>query len=112
MTEWKPERGWIKRLESHIPKTPDGDPAFLSLPAIREVFNDEMLVYIVNKYLYAQLYNREYHQNRAREERAVLKPIKAKVHELFHVSYLNATTEQIQAAITAVRKDLAKRLER
>jgi hypothetical protein len=107
MDKFEPKRGWLLEVEEDIPRSSLGDPNFESLEDIQQVFRPEQLVYIVNRFLYSQTYQRDYHKKRSAEERDRLAPIKRKVRKLFSVSYLNATDEQIRKAITAVKEDIA-----
>src|SRR5262245_52099147 len=103
---FSPTRGWLTRLKDRIPVTQDGDPNFEDLEATRQVFSEAQIVYLVNKAIYNLTYAKEYHKNRAQMERDTLAPIKKKVHELFHRSYLTATPEEIATATKAVAKDM------
>lgn len=113
--QWKPTKGWLQGKQ--IPKDKNGDPAFevlgcekgeydLSSPtSVLAQFTAEQVVYLVNKQLYALEYQKETHKKRAAEEREVLKPIKEKVKQLFGVSFIKATEEQLEQAAEAVRKE-------
>jgi len=107
-------------LEEKIPRTKDGDPGFERLGAedivasgeqdprsILGVFTEEQIVHLINSQLYSLLYQRETHRKRAAAERETLGPVKAKVKELFGVSYLKATDEQLAVALKEVRKEAA-----
>lgn len=110
--DWKPTKGWLTELNDRIPKM-NGDPAFADLRpensrfarnTVLEVFTEEQIVYLVNKALYALTYQREHHKKRAAKEQEVLGPLKKRVRQLFGVSYLNATDEQIAKAFADLRE--------
>lgn len=118
LSSWEPKRGWLREKEAKIPKDKDGNPKFGSLGcetmegeweppsgSVLEVFSQQQVVYLVNKALYFLNYQREHHVKRAAAERERLAPIKKKVHELFHISYINATEAQLAQAVEAVRRD-------
>lgn len=113
--DWKPTKGWLTELNDRIPKM-NGDPAFADLGLagfgtnkfekgdVLGVFSEEQVVYLVNKALYALTYQREHHKKRAAKEQEVLGPLKKRVRQLFGVSYLNATDEQIAKAFADLRE--------
>jgi len=115
-TSWKPEKGWLGKLEEKIPKNAQGDPAFASLgiqgyedgqyaeDEILSVFTPQQIVHLVNQQLYSLLYQRESHRKRAAAEAETLGPLKKKVKELFGVSYLKATEQQLKEAFDVLAK--------
>jgi len=103
---WRPERGWLTRLADRIPRTKNGDPNFENLETVQQLFTPEQVTYLVNKALYNLTYAKDYHKNRAQIERDALAPLKKKIHELYHRSYLTATPEEIAEATKAVAADM------
>lgn len=110
---WKPTKGWLS--DKQIPRNSAGDPAFTLLEdedagkpygnlAVLSVFSPEQVTYMVNKWLYAQDYQRTVHRNRAAEERELLVPIKRRFKELFGGSFAKATEAQIAAVMESLRK--------
>lgn len=124
---WRPKKDWIGELDTKIPRSKEGDPAFTWLGfegttigveleknetlvcqpiGVLSVFTPEQVVYLVNKQLYALEYQREHHRKRSQEERDVLGPIRRKAKEMFGLSsYLMATEEQLEAAVLALKKE-------
>lgn len=95
-----------------IPRSAGGDPAFIALgrepdaipPTVRNVFTDEEVVELVNRALYQLEYQHNAHKVRGQRQRDRERAIKQKVKELFHVSWMKATPEQIERAKKEVEK--------
>jgi len=104
----------IQLVGRELPRNGTGDPHFTLLgtggedegkgspPTLLDIFTEEEITEMVNRYLYSAEYQRTVHRNRAREETKKLAPIKRKVRELFSISWLKATPEQIRKATEAV----------
>lgn len=97
-----------------IPRNEQGDPCFRELGvwkeglqsnvAIAPVFTEQEVVELVNRALYQLEYQHNAHKQRGQRERDREKKIREKVKELYHVSWLKATNEQIQKAKEEVEK--------
>lgn len=87
-----------------IPRRGDGDPSFATLTGVQSVFKDEEIVELVNRALYQLEYQKAAHRERGRRVRDKEKLIKQKVKELFHVSWMKATEEQVRKAREEVEK--------
>lgn len=96
----------IKLQGRDIPRNDKGDPAFGELVSVREVFTDEEITALVNRQLYQMEYSRTSHRERGQKERDKTAPVRAMVKELFGVSWLKATDEQIVAAVKAVKEEM------
>jgi hypothetical protein len=94
-----------------------GDPAFKALayddfaereyetkPSVLDVFTPEEVVHMVNRYIAMVQYQHTAHNQRAKRHREALKEVKKMVHRMFHVSYDNATEEQIRQAMKEVAR--------
>ena len=92
----------IQLVGRDLPRNGTGDPHFSSREELESTFTEEEIIEMVNRYLYSAEYQRTVHRNRAREETKKLAPIKRKVRELFSISWLKATPEQIRKATEAV----------
>lgn len=92
----------IQLVGRELPRNGTGDPHFDSREQLDSVFTEGEIIEMVNRYLYSAEYQRTVHRERAREETKKLAPIKRKVRELFQVSWLKATDEQIRKATEAV----------
>lgn len=115
-----------------IPRNEGGDPAFETLadvdnvfttvltiwqkedykrasaapkPPLLEVFTPEEVVELVNRALYQLEYQHHAHKVRGQAQRDREKRVKDKVKQLFHVSWMKATPEQIQRATEEVEKE-------
>lgn len=97
-----------------IPRSTSGDPKFeaLGLPygfsyvppanTLLGAFTQEEVVELVNRALYQLEYQHNAHKQRGQRERDRERAIKQKVKELFHVSWLKATPEQVAKAKEAL----------
>lgn len=101
----------------NIPKDESGDPRFKhlgiesELPSLEydplsvlQVFEPWEVVELVNRALYQLLYQKEAHKDRAQRLRDETAPIRKKVKEMFNVSWMKATPEQIEKAAKAVKE--------
>lgn len=105
-----------------IPRNEGGDPAFRWLErkdtpqdmteyerdnwrSVLEVFTKEEVVELVNRALYQLEYQHHAHKVRGQAQRDREKRVKDKVKQLFHVSWMKATPEQIQRATEEVEKE-------
>jgi nicotinamide mononucleotide adenylyltransferase len=105
----------LKELQERVPRTVDGDPAFHSITAndekwfhnvevgddsVLSVFTPAQIVVIVNRWIYQAEYQQQSHRQRSQEIRDREKPVKEAFKQMFpNTSFINATEEQIQAAI-------------
>ncbi len=109
MNDFRPTKGWLGAKQ--IPRNKEGDPAFYQVngtaenPGVNDVFAPDEIVYLVNKAIYQLEYSRTYHNDRAKAEADRLKPLKDKVKELFGVSWMKATEQQVNRAMDALRKE-------
>jgi hypothetical protein len=96
-----------------IPRV-DGDPKFVHLNAddgpedfnsVMTVFTAKEVVELVNRALYQLEYQHNAHRVRGQRERDREKAIKQKVKELFHVSWMKATEEQVKRAREEVERE-------
>jgi hypothetical protein len=102
-----------------IPRNEGGDPHFVYLNDahltaepqttadafhVLGVFSPEEVVELVNRALYQLEYQHTSHKTRAKEERERLHEVKVMVRKMFHVSWLKATPEQVEAAVKALAK--------
>lgn len=101
-----------------IPRNEAGDPAFVELgvwkdsvdkgiqakDCVLQVFTPQEVVALVNRALYQLEYQHTAHKERGKRVRAEEKAIRLKVKELFHVSWMKATPEQIEKAKREVEK--------
>lgn len=70
--------------------------------SVLDVFTPEQVVAIVNRWLYQAEYQQIVHRKRAEEQRKQQKPVKEAFKRLFPgTSFINATDEQITAAVKA-----------
>lgn len=105
----------LAEIQHLIPRNKGGDPAFTRLinefnedppegtpPSVLMVFSPEQVVAIVNRWLYQAEYQQIVHRKRAEEQRKQQKPVKEAFKRLYpSTSFINATPEQIEAAIKA-----------
>jgi hypothetical protein len=99
-----------------IPRNASGDPAFRFLeetdedaasyngPTVLNVFTEQEVVELVNRALYQLEYQHEAHKTRGKRVREEERAIRLKVKELFHVSWMKATPEQVKRAREEVEK--------
>jgi len=96
---WKEKLPLVPRVDV---KNDNLDPAFerlendsslhtITKQAVFDVFTPDEVVEIVNRYIYYIEYQRRSHTNFNQNRRDKLAPVKAKVKELFHVSWAKAT---------------------
>lgn len=88
-----------------IPRNEGGDPCFKNLDLMLDVFTPEEVVELVNRALYQLEYQHHAHKVRGQAQRDREKKVKDKVKQLFHVSWMKATPEQIQRATEEVEKE-------
>lgn len=99
-----------------IPRNEGGDPAFEGLGVmagkyttmptdVLSVFTPQEVVELVNRALYQLEYQHHAHKVRGQAQRDREKRVKDKVKQLFHVSWMKATPEQIQRATEEVEKE-------
>lgn len=97
-----------------IPRNEGGDPAFKMLleqhggpqtPGVLDVFTAAEVIELVNRALYQLEYQHHAHKVRGQAQRDREKRVKDKVKQLFHVSWMKATPEQIQRATEEVEKE-------
>jgi hypothetical protein len=106
-----------------IPRNAQGDPKFNHLssaqyeimrhynvepdnpPGILDIFTTDEVVELVNRAIYQLEYQHTAHKRRGQEQRDREKKIKEKVKQLYHVSWMKATPEQIQRATEEVGKE-------
>lgn len=96
-----------------VPRNEAGDPAFESLAkrrhlftdpcpmnelAVLDVFSEEEVTELVNRALYQLEYQHEAHKVRGKRVRERERTLRLKVKELFHVSWMKATPEQVAKA--------------
>lgn len=117
-------RGKVVDLRGRaIPRNKNGDPDFRYIgPGVDggdgpgyphdfeghnllAVFDPPEIVAMCNRYIYAQEYQRVAHRNRARREAEQLQPLKDMLRKMFDVSHLQATDEQIDAAVRELQKE-------
>jgi hypothetical protein len=103
-----------------IPRDTEGDPCFrylndahmTALPQpntagafhVLGVFSMDEVVELVNRALYQLEYQHQAHKIRGKRIREQERAIRLKVKELFHVSWMKATPEQIKRAREEVGK--------
>ena len=94
-----------------IPRNAAGDPHFTILGndlvahgGVMDVFQSDEIVELVNRALYQLEYQHNAHRVRGQRMRDREKAIREKVKELFHVSWMKATPEQIAKAREEVEK--------
>lgn len=73
--------------------------------AVLDVFTPEEVVELVNRALYQLEYQHNAHRVRGQRQRDAERLLKQKVKELFHVSWMKATTEQVHKAKEALEKE-------
>lgn len=112
-------RGKVVDLRSRqIPRNKQGDPSWSRLGcedlidptagdrwepgSLLETFAPDEIVVMCNRYLYQQEYQRTVHRQRERSKAEKLKPLIAKLRELFDVGPMEATDEQIEQASKAL----------
>lgn len=88
----------VKLSGREIPRDEKGDPAFQDLVTVRHVFSDDEITAMVNRYLYQAFYQLDSHKKRAKAEAERMSPLKKMVRQMFGVSFINATDEQLRAA--------------
>lgn len=86
-----------------IPRV-NGDPKFVTLTGLQAVFKDEEIVELVNRSLYQLEYQHTAHRVRGQRLRDAERKVKLKVKEMFHISWMKATEEQIRKAREEVEK--------
>lgn len=107
----------LAEVQDKIPRNESGDPQFTNLceeeykvfhnlpvgdNSVLAVFTPTQVVAIVNRWLYQAEYQQVVHRKRAEEQRALQKPVKEAFKRLFpQTSFINATEEQITAAVRA-----------
>jgi len=99
-----------------IPRNAQGDPAFTRLQQddtwdpqdgpipVMNVFTPQEVVELVNRALYQLEYQHNAHKVRGQRLRDRERLIREKVKELFHVSWMKATPEQVAKAREEVEK--------
>jgi hypothetical protein len=88
-----------------IPRNQSGDPCFTSLETVLTTFTPDEIVAMVNRYLYQFEYSKIAHRNRAQRQREQTAPLRKRVKEMFGVSWLRATEQQIQKATESLAKE-------
>lgn len=107
-----------------IPRNDKGDPHFTTLGVTQEewdftykeyavngvltVFTVGEVVELVNRALYQLEYQHESHRVRGQEQRDREKRVREKVRELYHISWLKATPEQVKRATEEVEREPGK----
>lgn len=108
----------LKEAQGRVPRNSQGDPAFTHLQkrghrtdvalehqllGVQDVFTDDQIVAIVNRWLYQAEYQQESHRKRAEEHQRLQKPVKEAAKRLFpSTSFINLTPEQLEEAIQEV----------
>jgi len=98
----------LKSVEERIPRNGAGDPNFLYLhgpvgPTVLDVFTHEQVVALVNRALYQMEYSRASHRQRSQKLRDQERPVREAFKRLYPTtSWVQATEEQIKAAVQAV----------
>lgn len=88
-----------------IPRKPNGDPGFRTLEGdVLNVFTPNEVVELVNRALYQMEYQRSAHKERGQRVRDAERALRDKVKQMYRVSWLKATPEQIAEARKALEK--------
>ncbi len=77
-----------------IPRDESGKPAFLTIAALREIFNDEEIVTLVNRQLVYVDQQKKAHQSYYKRVSATLSPLKKIAKELFGMTWEKLTDEE------------------
>ena len=99
-------RSGITVVELHkkrIPRDQGGDPHFTTLRELQEVFTEDELVAVVNRYVYFTEYQKVYHRKRAAVERERDKAFKECFKRLYPgESFAKAREEQLREVVRAL----------
>lgn len=96
-----------------IPRDEDGDPAFTCLEYVEEVslpedqavlttFTPAEVVEIVNRWVYSQTYQKDYHRKAQRKKLDFAKALNAKLREMFGRTSAKCTDAEIKQAMDAI----------